>query len=69
MLVDDAPFIAIVMTDPAKKNTGLGRAVTARSLTSMANAGHDRVALYITAGNTASERLFASLGAEPVAGR
>lgn len=69
MLVDDAPFIAIVMTDPTKKNAGLGRAVTARSLTSLANAGHDRVVLYITEGNTPSERLFASLGAEPVPSR
>ena len=65
MWIDDAPFIAIVMTDPASKNAGFGRAVTSCSLSSMANAGHDRGVLYITEGNTASERLFTSLGAQP----
>lgn len=65
MWIDDAPFIAIVMTDPASKKTGFGRAVTVCSLVSMANAGHDHVVFYITEGNTASERLFTSLGALP----
>ena len=66
MLIDDEPFIAIVMTDPANKNAGLARAVTERALIGMATAGHERVVLYITAGNRPSERVFASLGAEPV---
>lgn len=66
MWIDDAPFIAIVMTEPTSKKAGCGRAVTACSLSSMANAGHDHAVLYITKGNTASERLFTSLGALPV---
>ena len=68
MVVDHDPFIAIVMTDQTNKNTGLGRAVTARSLVSLANAGYSRAVLYITKGNTPSERLFASLGAQPAPG-
>lgn len=63
MLVDAVPFIAIVMTESASKNAGFGRAVTACALSSMANAGHDHAVLYITEGNTYSERLFSSLGA------
>ena len=66
MSMDEGPFIAIVMTDPAYKNAGLGRTVTERSLESLANAGHVHVAFYITEGNTPSERLFESLGAERV---
>jgi hypothetical protein len=63
MSVDATPFIAIVMTEAASKNAGFGRAVTERSLSSMANTDHDHAVLYITAGNAPSERLFASLGA------
>ena len=65
MWIDDAPFVAIVMTEPASKKAGFGRVVTACSLSSMANAGHDFAVLYVTEGNTASERLFTSLGALP----
>ncbi len=65
MTVDDAPFIAIVVTDPAHKGTGLGRSVARESLDAMSRAGHDTVVFFITDGNTPSERLFRSLGARP----
>ncbi len=66
MIVDDEPFIAIVMTHPEHKAMGLGRAVTDRALAGLADQGHKRVVFYITEGNTPSERMFASLGAVPV---
>lgn len=66
MIVDDEPFIAIVMTHPEHKAMGFGRAVTNRALSSLAEQGHKRVVFYITEGNTPSERMFASLGAVPV---
>ncbi|MGI9667330.1 MAG: GNAT family N-acetyltransferase [Acidimicrobiia bacterium] len=65
MWIDDAPLIGIVMTHPDYKNVGYGRAVTHRALKSMASEGHDRVVLYITDGNTPSERMFSALGAKP----
>lgn len=63
MTVDDDPFIAVVMTAAASKGTGLGRAVVTEALARLRRAGHRRVVLYITEGNTPSERLFASVGA------
>jgi GNAT superfamily N-acetyltransferase len=67
MILDDAPFISIVMTAPEHKGTGLGRAVVAASLESLRTEHHSTVTLYITEGNAPSERLFASLGAVEVA--
>jgi RimJ/RimL family protein N-acetyltransferase len=67
MMLDDAPFIAIVMTAPEHKGHGLGRAVVAASLESLRAEHHGTVTLYITEGNAPSERLFASLGAVEVA--
>ena len=63
---DDTQLIGIVMTAAAYKQRGLGRLVTQSALEALSAAGSDRVALYITEGNTASEKLFASLGATKV---
>ncbi|MDH3249758.1 MAG: GNAT family N-acetyltransferase [Acidimicrobiia bacterium] len=68
MELDGAPSIAIVMTHPDEKKAGLGRSAVEASLASVRQAGHRRVALYITNGNVASERLFASVGAVRVEG-
>lgn len=65
MTVENGPFIAIVVTDPRHKGAGLARSVTQQSLSSLAQAGHGSVVLYITEGNTPSERLFTALGAKP----
>ena len=67
MTLDDAPFIAIVMTAPDYKGNGLGRAVVAASLESLRKEHHGTVTLYTTEGNIPSERLFASLGAVEIA--
>jgi len=64
MTVDDAPFIAVVMTAAASKGSGLGRAVVEEALAGLHREGHRRVVLYITDGNVPSERLFASVGAQ-----
>ena len=63
MTVDDAPFIAMVMTDPGHKGAGLGRAVVEEALASLRVSRYQHAALYITQGNTPSERLFAAAGA------
>lgn len=68
MAVDGEPFVAIVMTAAAHKGMGLGRAVVQAALASLGRAGHPRVTLAITNGNTASERLFLAAGAVPVGG-
>ena len=66
MLLDDEPFIAIVMTDPAHKGSRLARLVLDAALSGLKRAGHSRVVLYITEGNTPSERLFTAIGARRV---
>lgn len=66
MTLDDLPFISIVMTDPASKAKGYGTAVVKATLESLRSQGHDKVAFYITDGNTASEALFNNLGASKV---
>ncbi len=63
MTVDDAPFVAVVMTAAANKGAGLGRAVVEAAVAGLRRDGHRRVVLYITDGNVPSERLFASVGA------
>lgn len=63
MTLKGLPFIAIVMTRSDSKNQGLGRYVTATALASLREEGEEQVVLYITDGNTPSEKLFLSLGA------
>lgn len=65
MVVDGAPLIRSVMTDPDHKGHRFGRAVTHAALESLRAAGYPFVTLYITKGNTPSERMFASVGATP----
>ncbi len=65
MMLDGLPFIAIVMTRSDSKDQGLGRYVTATALVSLSDKGEEQVVLYITDGNTISEKLFLSLGAVP----
>lgn len=57
------PFIGYVMTLPSHKNQGLGRLGVGQVLKRLADDGHESIALYITEGNTPSERLFRSVGA------
>ena len=60
--VGGRPFVDPIVTVPDRKRTGLGRAVVAAVLDSLAAAGASEVGATITDGNTAFERLFASLG-------
>lgn len=57
------PFIGYVMTVPSHKRQGLARLVVTHAMRGLAADGHERVALYITDGNTPSESLFRTLGA------
>lgn len=64
VLVDEtSPFIGYVMTTASHKNRGLASLVTSTALDHLRRDGHEKVILYITEGNTASEALFRSLGA------
>lgn len=55
-------LIGYVMTAPDFKRQGLGRSVTAESLSRIAALGYSRVHAWITEGNEPSERIFVGLG-------
>lgn len=57
------PFIGYVMTLPSHKKQGLARLLITHLLKRLSDDGHETVVLYITEGNTPSERLFRSVGA------
>ena len=63
---DRSAFVGYVMTDPDYKGRGIGSACVAASLESLERAGERLVTLFITEGNTPSERLFEKLGARRV---
>ncbi len=63
---DEGAFVGYVMTDPGYKGRGIGTACVADSLQSLALAGERLATLFITEGNTPSERLFEHLGARRV---
>jgi RimJ/RimL family protein N-acetyltransferase len=65
-MIDGNPFIGYVITDPRHKNRGLATTVTLAALETLRSGGFSKVALYITEGNTPSERLFRRLGATPI---
>jgi RimJ/RimL family protein N-acetyltransferase len=60
------PTIGYVMTRPSYKNQRLARHLVRLAMASLGDEGHTRVALYITEGNTPSERLFAGVGARRI---
>lgn len=62
VMVGGRHYIDPVVTAPAAKCRGLGRAAVRASLESLTAAGVAEVGAVITDGNTPSERLFASLG-------
>jgi len=60
---EGAPLVAYVMTRSVRKGQGLARVVLVAALDCLARTAKRQVHAFITEGNTASERLFASLGA------
>lgn len=66
VVVEGRYFIDPVVTAAAAKGRGLGAAAVRAALSSLAAAGVTEVGAVITDGNTASERLFASLGFERI---
>ena len=61
--IEGSALVGYVMTAADRKSRGLGRQVVDRAFVGLRAAGHTRAVLFITEGNTPSERLFASLGA------
>ncbi len=60
---EDQPLVAYVMTAALAKGRGLAGVVTLEALHALKSNGETGVTMFITEGNTASERLFESLGA------
>lgn len=56
------PMIAFSLTLPEWRRQGLARAGLRRTMHRLALAGHQRVQLAVTSGNTPAERLYGSLG-------
>ncbi|NUQ53048.1 MAG: GNAT family N-acetyltransferase [Phycisphaerales bacterium] len=56
------PMIAFSLTLPAWRRLGLARGGLLRAMERLTLAGHARVQLAVTRGNTAAERLYESLG-------
>ena len=63
MVVDEAPLVRSVMTDPNHKGHRFAGAVANAALESRRAAGYPCVALLSTEGKAPSERLLASFGA------
>jgi len=66
VVVDGTHYIDPVAVSAAHKNGGLGRQMVETSLASAADAGVTEIGATITDGNSTSERLFASLGAQRI---
>lgn len=63
---DDGPLVGYVMTRGAAKGHHVAATLLERSLQRLGDEGWESVDAFITAGNTPSERLFASAGAVEV---
>lgn len=59
---EDAPFIPYVVTRKAYAGRGCAGALLVRAAGVLREGGEERVHLYVTAGNTPAERLYARLG-------
>jgi ribosomal protein S18 acetylase RimI-like enzyme len=64
---EGTPLIAYVFTAADHKGRGLADALTRAAMRSLADAGRERVHLWVTAGNTAAERIYERLGFADVA--
>lgn len=62
VVVDETCYVDPVVVAPAHQGCGLGRAIVAHSLRSLADAEVEIVGATITDGNVPSERLFTALG-------
>ncbi|MGH8913865.1 MAG: GNAT family N-acetyltransferase [Acidimicrobiia bacterium] len=60
---EDRPLVGYVMTRSSAKGHGVAATLLEKSIGSLARQGWDSVDAFITAGNAASERLFARAGA------
>ena len=60
--VDGMPLVAYLYTDPAWKRRGIAEGLLRAVMSSLAAAGEDRIHLWVTAGNTAAERIYDRLG-------
>lgn len=59
---EGTPLIAYVLTAADQKGRGLAGALTRLAMRSLADAGRDRVHLWVTAGNAPAERIYERLG-------
>ncbi len=67
-LFEDLPLVAYTYTGAAHKGRGLAEGMLRLAMASLRSAGHERVHLWVTAGNQPAERIYVLLGfvsAEP----
>ena len=64
--LDEAFYVNLIAVAASAKRRGLGRALVVHAVEGLRDAGVTEVGAAITDGNVASERLFASLGAERI---
>ena len=60
--LQEMPLVAYLYTDPAWKGHGLAEGLLRSVMGSLAVAGHERVHLWVTPGNTVAERIYERLG-------
>ena len=58
----EMPLVAYLYTDPAWKGRGLAEGLLRSVMASLAQAGQERIHLWVTAGNTPAERIYERLG-------
>lgn len=61
------PLLAFSMTAPQYKRQGLARAGLLRAIRRLKDAGHARLLLVVTEGNTPAEQLYTSIGFQRIA--
>jgi GNAT superfamily N-acetyltransferase len=61
-MFEGLPLVAYTYTAPSWKGRGVSTALLRRSMASLAAAGFERVALFVTAGNEPAERIYERLG-------
>lgn len=59
---EGVPLLAYVFTAPDHKGRGLGEGLTRHVMHALADAGHRRLHLWVTAGNAPAERIYGHLG-------
>lgn len=61
-----SPFVVFTMTRPENKAQGMARFLIQQSINALLDRGYSRLSLLVTEGNVPAQRLYASMGFEPM---